>query len=76
MQVGDRVRVRKSVIMYHHPEHRNQPFEMMGQEGTVAAVVRDWHGRPVTANLPVEVQFSEKFKAHFQEAELESLAPD
>lgn len=33
MKVGDRVRVRTSVIVYHHPEHRNQPFDLKGMEG-------------------------------------------
>ena len=35
MKVGDRVRVKESVIVYHHPEHRNQPFDVKGHEGEV-----------------------------------------
>ncbi|MXY18375.1 MAG: ferredoxin--nitrite reductase, partial [Synechococcus sp. SB0664_bin_36] len=32
MQPGDRVRVRKSVIVYNHPKHRSKPFDIHGQE--------------------------------------------
>ncbi|MFS8810362.1 ferredoxin-thioredoxin reductase variable chain [Synechococcus sp. R65.1] len=73
MKVGDRVRVRASVIVYHHPEHRNQPFDLKGMEGEVIAVVRDWNGRPVSANFPFQVQFGNKFRAHLQAEELELI---
>ncbi|KGF72777.1 ferredoxin--nitrite reductase [Neosynechococcus sphagnicola sy1] len=71
--VGTRVRVKKSVVVYHHPEHRNQPFDVLGLEGTVEAVVQEWEGRPVSANLPYQVKFYPKFKGHFQASELETL---
>jgi hypothetical protein len=51
MKVGDRVRVRASVIVYHHPEHRNQPFDLKGMEGEVIAVIRDWNGPPCQRQL-------------------------
>jgi hypothetical protein len=73
MKVGDRVRVKESVIVYHHPEHRNQPFDIKGLEGEVTALVNDWQGRPVSANFPLQVRFSKKFKAHLREDELEIL---
>ena len=73
MKVGDRVRVNKSVIVYHHPSSRNQPFDVKGHEGEVIGIVLEWHGRPVSANLPVLVQFDKKFRAHFREDELEIL---
>ncbi|HBL13652.1 MAG TPA: ferredoxin--nitrite reductase [Cyanobacteria bacterium UBA11162] len=73
MKVGDRVRVNKSVIVYHHPAHRNQPFDVKGMEGEVVAIVLEWHGRPVSANLPVQVQFDKKFRGHFREDELEGV---
>ncbi|MFS8885720.1 ferredoxin-thioredoxin reductase variable chain [Synechococcus sp. H70.2] len=73
MKVGDRVRVRTSVIIYHHPEHRNQPFDLKGMEGEVIAVIRDWNGRPVSANFPFQVQFGNKFRAHLQAEELELI---
>ncbi len=69
--VHTRVRVKKSVLVYHHPDHRNQPFELLGQVGEVEAVIRDWHGRPVSANLPYLVKFGPKFKAHLEASELE-----
>jgi len=74
MKVGDRVRVKESVIVYHHPEHRNQPFDIKGLEGDVVGIVNEWHGRPVSANLPIYVQFSKKFKAHLQENEIELIS--
>jgi len=58
MKVGDRVRVKESIIVYHHPEHRNQSFDIKGLEG-------EWWGLPTNGeeqtykhNLPVYVQFS------------------
>ncbi|MEH1781328.1 MAG: ferredoxin-thioredoxin reductase variable chain [Nostoc sp.] len=73
MEVGDRVRVKDSVVVYHHPEHRNQAFDIKGTEGDVIGIATQWQGRPVSANLPVVVQFSKKFKAHLRENELEVI---
>jgi Ferredoxin thioredoxin reductase variable alpha chain. len=72
--VGSRVRVAQSVIVYHHPEHRNQPFDMKGQEGEVIEIVREWQGKPISANLPYLVKFGNKFRAHFQASELELVS--
>ncbi|MCX7592860.1 MAG: ferredoxin-thioredoxin reductase variable chain [Fischerella sp.] len=73
MKKGDRVRVKESVVVYHHPEHRGKPFDLKGAEGEVVDIVTQWEGRPVSANLPIQVQFSKKFKAHFREKELEII---
>jgi len=73
MKVGDRVRVKDSVVVYHHPEHRNQAFDLKGTEGEVISIVTQWQGRPVSANLPILVQVSKKFKAHLRENELEII---
>ncbi|MCT7967068.1 ferredoxin-thioredoxin reductase variable chain [Laspinema sp. D1] len=73
MKVGDRVRITQSVIVYHSPEHRNQPYDVKGKEGEVIGIVTEWQGRPVSANLPVYVQFDKKFKAHFREDEIEAI---
>lgn len=73
MNVGDRVRVIQSVVVYHHPEHRKEPFDLKGLEGEVIEIVNNWQGRPVSANLPVLVQFDKKFKAHFREDEVEAI---
>lgn len=74
MKVGDRVRIKDSVIVYHHPEHRNQAFDLQGQEGDVLAIIHEWEGKPVSANLPVQVKFDKKFRAHFKETELEVIS--
>lgn len=73
MKVGDRVRVKDSVVVYHHPEHRSQAFDLKGTEGEVIGIATQWQGRPVSANLPIVVQFSTKFKAHLRENELEVI---
>ncbi|NEP12797.1 MAG: ferredoxin--nitrite reductase [Symploca sp. SIO2C1] len=71
MKVGARVRVKDSICVYHYPGHRNQTFDIKDQEGEVVAIIQDWEGRPVSANLPVKVKFEKKFTAHFIESELE-----
>lgn len=73
MKVGDRVRVTKSVTVYHHPSHRSEPFDVKGLEGEVIATLVEWQGRPVSANLPILVQFDKKFRTHFRADELESV---
>ncbi|MDB9384170.1 ferredoxin-thioredoxin reductase variable chain [Nodularia spumigena CS-584] len=73
MKVGDRVRVKESVVMYHHPEHRGQAFDIKGTEGEVIGIATEWQGRPVSANLPILVRFTKKFKAHLRENELEVI---
>ncbi len=69
--VGTRVRVQASVMIYHHPGHRNQAFDMKGLEGEVMAIVDQWQGRPVSANYQIQVKFPDKLRAHFREDELE-----
>lgn len=78
MQVGDRVRIKDSVIFYHHPLHRNAAFDGKGLEGEVTAILADWQGRPISANFPVVVQISVEgakrpMKAHLRAEELEVL---
>lgn len=73
MKIGDRVRVKTSVVVYHHPEHRNEAFDIQGQEGEIMAIVKEWQGRPVSANLPYLVKFAGKFRAHLQDFELEAI---
>ncbi len=74
MKVGDRVRVNSSVVVYIHPEHRGQPFDIKDQEGEVIGIVNEWKGRPVSANLPILVKFTTKFKVHLKEEELEIIS--
>ncbi len=73
MKVGDRVRVKESIIVYHNPEHRSEAFDIKGMEGEVLKIVTEWKGRPVSANLPILVKFNKKFKAHLRESELEVI---
>ncbi len=69
MQAGDRVRVCTSVVVFTHPEHRGQAFDLEGQEGEVVQVLNDWKGRPISPTLPVVVAFG-RFRAHFRVDEL------
>ncbi|MEM8641305.1 MAG: ferredoxin-thioredoxin reductase variable chain [Cyanobacteria bacterium P01_G01_bin.54] len=73
MKVGDRIRVTESVVVYHHPGHRKQPFDLQGLEGEVTAIVTEWQGRPISANFPVLVKFENRFRAHLREAECEVI---
>lgn len=73
MKVGDRVCVSESVIVYHHPEHRGEAFDIKGLEGEVINIATEWQGRPVSANLPIRVKFTKKFKAHLRTTELETI---
>ena len=73
MKIGDRVRVTESVIVYHYPKKRQQPFDVKGMEGEVIDIMIEHQGRPISPNLPVVVKFDKKFKAHFQQQELELI---
>ncbi|MCP9911992.1 ferredoxin-thioredoxin reductase variable chain [Cyanobium sp. BA20m-14] len=70
MQPGDQVKVSQSVVVYHHPQHRGQAFDLQGQMGEVVTVLNDWKGRVISPTLPVVVAFG-KFRAHFRADELE-----
>lgn len=70
MQAGDQVKVSASVVVFHHPEHRGQAFDLQGQTGEVKEVLGEWKGRPISPTLPVIVAFG-RFKAHFRSDELE-----
>lgn len=73
MQVGDRVRVKESVVVYHHPENRNQPFDIKGAEGEIVGTIKEWHGREVSANYPFIVQLGPKFRTHLNDFEIEAV---
>lgn len=72
MQPGDQVRVCRSVVVFNHPQHRGEAFDMEGQQGEVLNVLNDWKGRPISPTLPVVVVFG-KFRAHFREDELAAV---
>lgn len=69
MNVGDRIRVTETVIVYNHPQHRKEAFDLNGMEGEIEAVI----GRPITATLPIRVRFEEKYAAHLKEEEIEVI---
>jgi hypothetical protein len=73
MKAGDRVRVKESVTIYHHPEHRNEPFDIKGQEGEVIGIASEWRGKAISANFPIHVKFAGKLRAHLRESELELI---
>ena len=72
MQPGDQVKVSQSVVVYHHPQHRGQAFDLQGQMGEVVTLLNDWKGRVISPTLPVVVAFG-KFRAHFRADELEAV---
>ncbi len=73
MKVGDRIKVTKSIFVYHNPEHRGQQFELQNQEGEITALANEWHGKPISANFPYIVQFTKKFRAHLREDEIQVI---
>ena len=74
MQVGDRVRVSTSVVIYHHPKNRGQAVDILDQEGIIDKIATEWKGRPVSANFPLVVKFDhDKLRAHLREEELQVI---
>ena len=74
MKVGDRIRVKGSVIVYNYPQSKKEPFDIKGMEGDIIEILTDWQGRPISPNLPVLVKFDKKFRAHFRDDELEVIS--
>ena len=73
MNVGDRIRVKENIVVYHHPQHRNQPFSLQGLEGEAVEIMVDWKGRSISPNFPVKVKFERRFQAHLSPKEIEVL---
>jgi len=71
LTLGMAVRVKASVLVYHHPDHRGQAHDIQGLVGHVTGILHEWQGRPISANYPYCVKFSPKFSAHLQANELE-----
>ena len=72
MKAGDKVTVEASVVVYNHPQHRGEAFDLKGESGDVVTVLDDWKGRPISPTLPVIVAFG-RYKAHFREDELKAV---
>lgn len=78
MNVGDRIRIKESVIFYHHPLHKNEAFDAKGLEGAITKVLSDYKGRPISPNFPIQAEFpvegaKRPFKAHLQASEIELI---
>lgn len=73
MKVGDRVRVTKSVLVYHNPENRGNETDIQNMEGEIIKFANEWQGQAISANFPIYVQFSKRFKVHLQADELEVI---
>jgi Ferredoxin thioredoxin reductase variable alpha chain len=73
MKVGDRVVVKESIQVYHHPEHKAQAFDIKGIEGEIVSIINDWQGRPISPNYPYQVKLGDKFKTHLADYEIEVL---
>ena len=71
MQPGDKVVVISSVVVYNHPQHQGEAFDMKGSEGDVVSVLTEWKGRPISPTLPVLVAFG-RYKAHFRGEEIQA----
>jgi hypothetical protein len=76
MKVGDRVRVVESVVVYHHPDRAKQAFDIKGIEGEIVEILSDWHGRPISPNYPILIEFQgskKRFKTHLSDREIEVI---
>ena len=69
MQVGDKVTVMSSVVVFNHPNARGNPYELKGHIGEIVVILENWNGKPISPNLPVVVAFG-RYKAHFRHDEL------
>ncbi|NEQ95644.1 MAG: ferredoxin--nitrite reductase [Cyanothece sp. SIO2G6] len=74
MKVGDRVRVKASVVVYHNPENRNKPCDIKGMEGEIFSFADHWEGKEISANFPVKVKFSKRFMVHLRQDEIEVIS--
>jgi len=74
MKVGDRVRVKTSLKVFHHPEHKGKAFDIEGLEGEIVRIHTEWNGRAISPNYPYEVRFTPKFVTHLGDHELQTLA--
>ena len=75
--VGARVRVKSSVVVYHVPKTKGQAIDLKGLEGVVDARADDHNGKKTSATMPCKVALplpdgsGKTFIAHLEEEELE-----
>lgn len=75
MQVGDKVTVDTSVVVFNHPEHRGEAFDMQGQSGDVVNVLNDWKGRVISPTLPVIDELCASLRQMFYLQALQPIVP-
>ena len=75
-KVGDRVKVRGPLKVYHIP--KMPEFDIWDMEGVVNEYVGLWKGKCISANFPYKVQFNVevggcpiKFYAHLKEEDFD-----
>lgn len=76
LELGTRVRVNCSIIMYHYPGKKNTPVDIQGFEGVIINDKSITDGTQMSATLPYFIDFAHdhpKFKAHLSESELDVL---
>lgn len=72
IEKGSRVRVKADVELYHIPNHRNEPFNVVGLEGVVNLDLPVKWTDKITATKQYQVKFTDpKFMAHFDDTEIE-----
>jgi hypothetical protein len=74
MKIGDRVRVKVSLRVYHHPQHRQDGIDVEGMEGEIVNIVADPQGKPITPNYPYAVKLADRFVVHLGDRELELIS--
>ncbi|MFN3360059.1 MAG: ferredoxin-thioredoxin reductase variable chain [Pseudanabaenaceae cyanobacterium] len=74
MKIGDRVRIKVSLRVYHHPQHRQEGIDIQGMEGEIVNIVQDPEGRPISPNYPYEVKLADRFSVHLGADELELIS--
>jgi len=77
--VGAKVKVSKSVVVFHVPKTKGAATDLQGMEGTMAGRADEFEGTPTSATLPYKVTFQNvavdgktvKFTAHLEDDEFE-----
>lgn len=75
LKVGTRVRVNRNINMFHYPRKKNIAVDVCGFEGVIIKDVSMEDGVQMSATAPYVVLFDDhpKFRAHFDESELDVI---
>lgn len=74
MKVGDRISVKESINVFHHPSCKGKAFDIKNCQGEIIAIIHEWHGRPISPNYPYQVQLADKLKVHLGDHEIEIIS--